>query len=81
MKELDQQTLALNAQAGRRRLIVYGVAWPSGECAFIDSTKFPDMAAIRKRIELHEQIDLLRQHDMSIIPNLELEHPSPEVTC
>ena len=75
---VGEQTLAATTEAGGERLILCDATWSSGDCEFFELTEFPDISAVQKRIELYEQVNLLRYFEISTILGLEMGHQRHE---
>ena len=68
--KLTKQTLEVTVRAGGRRILICDATWAAGECEFFEVAEFPEMAAVQKRIELYEQIDLFRYYEISTVLGL-----------
>ena len=69
---LTQETLAATIRAGGKRLSICDATWSSGDCEFFELTKFPNFAAVQRRIDFYEQANIFRYYDISTILGSEL---------
>ena len=67
---IGKQTLDVTIRAGGKRILICDATWSSGDWEFFEVTEFPDMAAVQKRIELYERIDLFRYYQISSLLGL-----------